>query len=70
MNPDMEQKIVSPPERAGFARPAEEFWQVFDTPIYDAVERQWLAEGRDVPRRPGTRGDRRPVNAGDLFHRA
>ncbi|KMO93446.1 hypothetical protein [Streptomyces roseus] len=67
----MEQRIVLPPERAGFARLAEEFWQVSDTPIYDAVERQWLAEGRDVPRRPGpTRGARIPVNAGDLFNRA
>ncbi|MFJ3174887.1 hypothetical protein ACIPJK_29405 [Streptomyces roseus] len=42
-----------------------------DTPIYDAVERQWLAEGRDVPRRPGpTWGARTPVNVGDLFNRA
>ncbi|MBT2446205.1 hypothetical protein J7F03_03690 [Streptomyces sp. ISL-43] len=67
----MEQKTVPPPERAGFARLAEEFWQVSDAPIYDAVERQWLAEGREVPRRPGlTWGGRRPVNTGDLFHRA
>ncbi|MET9468039.1 hypothetical protein ABZY44_25225 [Streptomyces sp. NPDC006544] len=67
----MEQKTVSPPERAGFARLAEEFWQVSDAPIYDAVERQWLAEGREVPRRPGlASGARRPLNTGDLFHRA
>ncbi|MCY0931138.1 hypothetical protein OTB20_34135 [Streptomyces sp. H27-H1] len=67
----MEQKTVSPPERAGFAQLAEEFWQVSDAPIYDAVESQWLAEGREVPRRPGLAwGGRLPVNAGDLFHRA
>ncbi|MBT2545795.1 hypothetical protein J7E99_35260 [Streptomyces sp. ISL-44] len=67
----MEPKTVSPPERAGFARLTEEFWQVSDAPIYDAVERQWLAEGREVPRRPGLAwGGRLPVNVGDLFHRA
>ncbi|WP_030723774.1 hypothetical protein [Streptomyces sp. NRRL F-2580] len=67
----MEQKTVSPPERAGFARLAEEFWQGSDAPIYDAVERQWLTEGREVPRRPGLAwGGRRPVSAGDLFRRA
>ncbi|MCY0932310.1 hypothetical protein OTB20_40410 [Streptomyces sp. H27-H1] len=66
----MEQKTVSPPERAGFARLAEEFRQGSDAPIYDAVERQWLAEGREVPRRPGQAwGGRRTVNTGDLFHR-
>lgn len=50
---------------------AEEFRQVSDAPIYDAVERQWLAEGREVPRRAGLGwGGRGPVNTGDLFHRA
>ncbi|MGW0362524.1 hypothetical protein [Streptomyces sp. NPDC002990] len=67
----MEQQTASPPERAGFARMAEEFRQVSDAPIYDAVERQWLAEGREVPRRAGLGwGGRGPVNTGDLFHRA
>ncbi|MGW0395919.1 hypothetical protein ACWDYJ_34665 [Streptomyces sp. NPDC003042] len=67
----MEQKTVSPLERAGLARPAQEFWQVSDAPIYDAVERQWLAEGREVPRRPGLAwGGRRLMKAGDLFQRA
>lgn len=65
----MEQKTVSPPERAGFALLAAEFWQGSDAPIYDAVERQWLADGREVPRRPGPAwSGRRTVNPGDLFH--
>ncbi|MGW7456381.1 hypothetical protein [Streptomyces sp. NPDC054797] len=67
----MEQKTVSPPERAGFARPTQESWQVADAPIYDAVERQWLAEGREVPRRQGLSwGSPCAVNAGDLLRRA
>lgn len=49
----MEQKTVSPPEPARFAQLAEEFRQASDAPIYDGVEREWLAEGREVPRRPG-----------------
>ncbi|WP_329388467.1 hypothetical protein OG625_33555 [Streptomyces sp. NBC_01351] len=67
----MDQETVSPPEWAGFAQPAEEFWQASDAPIYDAVERQWLAQGREVPRRPGlSAGGRRRMSAGDLFGRA
>ncbi|MFF5705651.1 hypothetical protein ACFY7H_24655 [Streptomyces sp. NPDC012794] len=68
----MNQKTVSPPEWAGFAGlPTEEFWRASDAPIYEAVERQWLAQGREVPRRPGLpTAVRHPVDAGDLFRRA
>ncbi|MGW0391838.1 hypothetical protein ACWDYJ_13290 [Streptomyces sp. NPDC003042] len=67
----MEQKTVQPPDWAGFARLAEEFWQVSDAPIYDAVERQWLAEGREVPRRARLSFDgRHLMSADDLFGRA
>ncbi|MGR4878040.1 hypothetical protein ACIPUC_01195 [Streptomyces sp. LARHCF249] len=67
----MDQKTVSPPDWAGFAWLAHEFWQASDAPIYDAVERQWLALGREVPRRPGLSwSGRNPVNAEDLFRRA
>ncbi|WP_267882172.1 hypothetical protein [Streptomyces katrae] len=41
-----------------------------DTPIYDAVEREWLAWGREVPRAPATWSARGPVITGDLFLRA
>ncbi|MFI1280962.1 hypothetical protein ACH4U5_09400 [Streptomyces sp. NPDC020858] len=61
---------VSPPQWTRFVRPARELWQVSQTPVYDAVERQWLAEGREVPRRPGLPfGGRRPMTADDFFHR-
>ncbi|MFF4448340.1 hypothetical protein [Streptomyces sp. NPDC001502] len=67
----MEQRTVSPPDWAGFTWLAKEIRQASDTPIYDAVERQWLAHGREVPRRPGPSwGGGRAVNPGDLFRRA
>ncbi|WP_331732766.1 hypothetical protein OG592_42380 (plasmid) [Streptomyces avidinii] len=67
----MEQQTVSPPQWTRFARPARELWPASQTPIYDAVERQWLALGREVPRRPGLpRGGLPPAAADDLFHRA
>ncbi|MGW6979253.1 hypothetical protein ACWGE1_07380 [Streptomyces sp. NPDC054932] len=67
----MEQKTVSPPQWTGFTRLAQELSQTSDAPIYDAVERQWLAQGREVPRRPGrTWNGRHPVHADDLFRRA
>ncbi|MFD3939737.1 hypothetical protein ACFWSF_32500 [Streptomyces sp. NPDC058611] len=67
----MEQETVSPPQWTGFARLAGDFRQISDAPICDAVERQWLAEGREVPRRPGPSfAGVRPVNGDDLFRRA
>ncbi|MFD6973930.1 hypothetical protein [Streptomyces sp. NPDC059979] len=67
----MEQRTVSPPQWSGFARLTMEFRQASDTPIYDAVERQWLAQGLEVPRRPDPSWRRRnPVDIGDLFGRA
>ncbi|MFD9451849.1 hypothetical protein ACFWBC_01950 [Streptomyces sp. NPDC059985] len=67
----MEQKPVSPPEWTGLARLAGEFWQVSDAPIYDAVEQQGLAEGREVPRRPGLSfGGLRPLDTAGMFRRA
>ncbi|MFD3775795.1 hypothetical protein [Streptomyces sp. NPDC058612] len=42
-----------------------------DTPVYDALERQWLAEGREVPRRPGPPfGGWHRMDADDMFSRA
>ncbi|MGW6708584.1 hypothetical protein ACWGDE_27340 [Streptomyces sp. NPDC054956] len=38
-----------------------------ETPIYDAVERLWLQQGREVPHAPAPGQDHRD---GDLFHRA
>ncbi|MDX3538997.1 hypothetical protein PV721_32635 [Streptomyces sp. MB09-01] len=66
----MEQKTVSPPQWADFARLAQDVRQRSDAPIYDALERLWLTQGREVPRRPGPslRG-RNPVNPDDLFRR-
>ncbi|MFE5809497.1 hypothetical protein [Streptomyces sp. NPDC056491] len=67
----MEQRTVSPPDRARFTRLTKEIRQASDTPVYDAVVRQWLAQGREVPRRPGPSwGGRHPVNPDDLFRRA
>ncbi|MGW5401053.1 hypothetical protein [Streptomyces sp. NPDC003952] len=67
----MEQKTVPPPDWAGFDRLAQELRQLSDAPIYDSVVRQWLAEGREVPRRPDLScGGRPPMNPDDLFHRA
>lgn len=67
----MEQQTVSPPDWTGFP-PLE--WaprKVSDTPIYDALEEQWLGEGREVPRCPGlSSGGLHRMNTGDLFHRA
>ncbi|MFD9523577.1 hypothetical protein [Streptomyces sp. NPDC059979] len=48
----MEQRTVSPPQWAGFTWLAEEFRQASDTPIYDAVERQWLAQRQRSPPPP------------------
>ncbi|MFD3330050.1 hypothetical protein [Streptomyces sp. NPDC058701] len=65
----MDQRTVTP--QSGLAelpaprRPASE------SPIYDALERQWLREGREVPRQDGPpRGGRHRADAGDLFRRA
>ncbi|WP_168714139.1 hypothetical protein [Streptomyces sp. A1136] len=65
------EKTVSPPVWV-FGRLLMEWGQVSDVPIYDAVVRQWLAEGREVPRRPGSpwSGVRSAVDGGDLFLRA
>ncbi|MFC6136567.1 MULTISPECIES: hypothetical protein [Streptomyces] len=67
----MEQKTVSPPDWTGFP-PLE--WaprKVSDTPVYDALERQWLAEGREVPRRPSLPpGGLHRMDTGVLFHHA
>lgn len=72
----MEQQNVSSPQWTRFAGPARELWQVSQTPVYDSVERQWLAEGREVPRRPGLArrpglpfGGLRPMTGDDLFRR-
>ncbi|MEU6895364.1 hypothetical protein ABZ934_27010 [Streptomyces sp. NPDC046557] len=64
-------RTVSPPESV-FGSLAMEWGQVSDVPIYDAVERQWLADGREVPRRPGSSrsGVRPAAEGGDLFLRA
>ncbi|MER6448734.1 hypothetical protein [Streptomyces venezuelae] len=65
----MEQRTVSPPSWSGFARRTDEFRQAPDTPIYDDVERQWIAQGREVPRPGPSWGGGDPLCAGDLFHR-
>lgn len=45
--------------------------KVSDTPVYDALERQWLAEGREVPRRPSLPpGGLHRMDTGVLFHHA
>ncbi|OKK17215.1 hypothetical protein AMK16_20175 [Streptomyces sp. CB00455] len=42
-----------------------------ESPIYDAIERQWLQEGREVPRQQNrARTDRYRTGDGDLFRRA
>lgn len=67
----MEQRTVSPPEWPQFVRSFVVSGQASDAPIYDAVERQWLAQGREVPRKPGSsRNSTVPaVNGEDLFRR-
>ncbi|MEV8533197.1 hypothetical protein [Streptomyces sp. NPDC051211] len=46
-------------------------WPASDTPVYDALERQWLAEGREVPRRAGLPFvGRHRMDTDDLFSRA
>ncbi|MGR4880500.1 hypothetical protein ACIPUC_13825 [Streptomyces sp. LARHCF249] len=71
MDVNMEQKTVSPPDWTGFPPLAWTPRHISDAPIYDALERQWLAEGREVPRRPGmSTGGLHRRNTDDLFHRA
>ncbi|MEV8533743.1 hypothetical protein [Streptomyces sp. NPDC051211] len=41
---------------------------VSDTPVYDALERQWRREGREVPRPPAPQGWTR-TEPTDLFRR-
>ncbi|GHB54995.1 hypothetical protein GCM10010347_26100 [Streptomyces cirratus] len=67
----MEQRTVSPPEWPQLVRSLTESGQPSEAPIYDAVERQWLAQGRTVPRRPSRPRNSTvpPANDEDLFHR-
>ncbi|MFD3682709.1 hypothetical protein [Streptomyces sp. NPDC058613] len=65
----MEQKTVSPPQQRSAGLPVAS-WLTSDTPVYDALERQWLADGRDVPRPSGLPFGGRPMDADDLFSRA
>ncbi|MER6253431.1 hypothetical protein ABT224_18970 [Streptomyces sp. NPDC001584] len=45
-------------------------WLASDTPVYDALARQWLAECREVPRPSGLPpGGRYRMDADDLFSR-
>lgn len=67
----MEQQTVSPPDWADFPPMEWASRKVSDTPIHDALRRQWLAEGRAVPRRPGPpSGALHGMTTGDLFQRA
>ncbi|OKI48991.1 hypothetical protein AMK15_34655 [Streptomyces sp. MJM1172] len=66
----MEKETVSPPQRAAAFRPLQEARRITDTPIHDAVEREWLARGRAVPRAPEPWTMRGPVSTDDLFLRA
>ncbi|MFD3547300.1 hypothetical protein ACFWUW_17130 [Streptomyces sp. NPDC058655] len=66
----MNQRTVTAPH-TGFAELAAAYWLASESPIYDAIERQWLQEGREVPRQEGLpRGGRHRSGDGDLFHRA
>ncbi|MFJ6797316.1 hypothetical protein [Streptomyces sp. NPDC091268] len=66
----MEQKTVSPPDWSGFPPPEWMPRKVCDAPIYEALEREWLAAGREVPRRPVPSTGRHRITGGDLFQRA
>ncbi|MGW7187859.1 hypothetical protein [Streptomyces sp. NPDC054838] len=67
----MEQKTVSPPAWTGFPPPEWRLRHVSDVPIYAALEHQWLAEGREVPRCRGlASGSQHSMHTDDLFHRA
>ncbi|MEU4728838.1 hypothetical protein [Streptomyces sp. NPDC023588] len=67
----MEQKTVSLPDWTEYPPPQWTPQKVSATPIYDALERQWLAEGREVPRRPAqSSGGLHRRTIGDLFLRA
>ncbi|MFD3761308.1 hypothetical protein [Streptomyces sp. NPDC058622] len=65
----MDQRTVTP--QSGLAEPPALRRPASESPIYDALERQWLREGREVPRREGpARGGRHRGGAGDMFRRA
>ncbi|GHD82257.1 hypothetical protein GCM10010336_69410 [Streptomyces goshikiensis] len=54
-------------------RPSDLCWgarNITDTPIYDAVEREWLARGRAVPRAPESWSMRGAASTDDLLLRA
>ncbi|MFE7758353.1 hypothetical protein [Streptomyces sp. NPDC057429] len=65
----MEPTALAPPAPARFAQLSGAYWMESDSPIYDAVERLWRYQGREVPRQPAVSG-RMPAESPDLFSRA
>ncbi|MFJ8388826.1 hypothetical protein ACIQ9Q_30720 [Streptomyces sp. NPDC094438] len=68
----MEQTILAPPMPSGHVPSSAPYWPASDTPIYDAVERDWLAADREVPQRRrvvAPPGDWTWRDIGDLFLR-
>ncbi|GAA3090625.1 hypothetical protein GCM10010449_12980 [Streptomyces rectiviolaceus] len=65
---DAGNRVPSPrPPRAGTRAGGGE--APSQSPIYDALVREWRAEGREVPRAPAPRSRWERVDPQDLFHR-